>query len=116
MISFLVCGLNFLFPFAPGTLVFLCAYPDKEKNDKIHAYCHIGLTIIAYILLIVLTVGKGRSANDPIIIFFFLFFTIAWIWGMIFGAMIIYKVRSSFHRLRIPINLNPNTYAVSVNQ
>ena len=53
MIGIVVLILNFLFPFSLGTFVFLCAYPNKEKNDTIHAFCLIGFTILAYVMLFV---------------------------------------------------------------
>ena len=118
-IAFLVFILNIMFPFSLGTFVFVCCYPNRENKDSIHAWCHIGFTILTYVMLIVFIATVNNSNNSDVpatLIIFFLFFTITYLWGLVFAGIIIYKVRSVFNSMRMPISLTTNIHHVNVSQ
>ena len=117
--AFVVIILNFLFPFSLGTFVFMCCYPNKEKKDIVHAFCHIGFTIITYgmFIIVLMTPAAGSDNNFTVVlIIFFFFFTISYIWGLVFGGMLLYKVRSMPIHLRMPFPLTANIHQVNLHQ
>ena len=117
--AFVVIILNFMFPFSLGTFVFMCCYPNKEKKDTVHAFCHIGFTILTYVMLIVFMATASNSYSKDIagiLVIFFLFFTISYLWGLVFGGMLLYKVRSMPIHLRMPFPLTTNIHHVNVHQ
>jgi hypothetical protein len=120
--AFVVIILNFLFPFSLGTFVFMCCYPNKEKKDIVHAFWQIGSTIITYGMFIIVLTSPAHDYDGNtdtftmMLIICFLFFTISYIWGLVFGGMLLYKVRSLPIHLRMPFPLNANIHQVNVHQ
>ena len=105
--SIVVLILNFLLPFSLGTDAFMCCFPNKDKTDIVHAICHIGFTILTYVMFFVLA---GTFEYTASIIYFFSFLGITYAWGLLFGVFLICKVRSVpvHQRMAIPITTNKN--------
>ena len=112
--AFLVLILNVMFPFSLGTFVFMCCYPNKEMKDKTHAFCHIGFTILTYIMLIVfLATFKPNNKDLPAsLIIFFIFLSISYLWGLAFGGILIVKVRSIPLDLTMPFPVTTSIHHV----
>jgi hypothetical protein len=96
----------------------MCCYPNKDKKDIVHAFCHIGFTILTYVMLIVFFATFDPYYDDisVTLILFFLFFTISYLWGLVFGGILICKVRSVPLHLRMPFPITTNIHHVNVQQ
>lgn len=98
--------LNIITPFSLGTFVFMCCYHPKDKKDAVHAFCHIAFTILAYVMLIIFLTTIVDSRVDDLaitLLLFFIFFTISYLWGLVFGGILLCKIRSVPVIIRMPV-------------
>ena len=119
--SIVVLILNFLFTFGGGSLAFMFCYPNKEKKDTLHAWCHIALATISYLALIVVIIlyEDDLIEKKSILgfILLYMFIPIVYVWGLVFGGLLIFKARAVPLHLRIPLPIatNPHHDGVNVN-
>ncbi len=116
-IAIVVLVLNLMTPFSLGTFAYMCCYQPKDRRDTIQAICQIAFTGLAWVMFIVFATTISSSGVDDAIttvILFWLFMCIAYIWGIVFGGMLLCKVRSTAMIVRMPIVTTTNVQHANV--
>ncbi len=97
--SIVILVLNIFTPFSLGTFVYMCGFHPKENRNTRNAIGHIIFTIFIYLMLIIFSniavVNGSRNDMQWFLIFFFLFLSISYAWGIIFGSLLVSRVRRS---------------------
>ena len=106
--SIVVFILNFLIPFAGGTVAFMLGYPSREKKYIVNAWCHIALATLTYVSLIIASILADKSLI--IFITMFILMPIVYVWGLVFGGLLICKARAVPLHLRMPVPITTNEY------
>ena len=97
--SLVILVLNVFTPFSLGTFIYMCGYHPKEKRNTRNAMGHIIFTIFIYVMLIIFSniavVNGNRNDMQWFLILFFLFLSISYVWGIVFGCLLVSRVRRS---------------------